>query len=148
MKHAVMIDPLLDEEFTATRGGSALLNNRRMRVSDAEQLEGGVMALDLPETETALATHHRLSQLALSGKVRARSSGCAALVILYVAAGRLDAGWSPHPDRLSLAAAGLILQEAGGLLSGTDGSPTPAPDTDIVFGNPRCFKQLLKSFSR
>ena len=39
VKHAVLLSPLLGEEFIASRGDGALLNSRRIRVADHKDLE-------------------------------------------------------------------------------------------------------------
>ncbi len=140
---AVFIDPLLNEEFTASRGNGASLNGRRIRVSNRSELEDGLIGVAYNGTRNqaggTLDVHSRL----LEGCTDLRSSGNEILDILYVAAARLDGGFVGKPEPCSLNGAGLILQEAGGLLSDANGDPTLKGNT-LVFGNPKCFKQLLR----
>lgn len=142
--HAVVIDPLRDEEFSASRGDGAYLNNRRLRVSQLEDLQGGTVSLPGNAGPARLALYQHFIQ-SLSGLDAAwRCSGCSALDLVHTAAGKLDGGWIPNPGRTSVAAAALILQEAGGLMSDMQGRPDYQDSEYLVFGNPRCFKQLLK----
>ena len=71
-------------------------------------------------------------------------SGCTALDIIQTAANRLQSGWGANLHVTTLAAASLILQEAGGLLGSEAGNPDPASGKELLFGNPKTFKQLVK----
>ncbi|MFM1896309.1 MAG: hypothetical protein RLZZ385_1383 [Pseudomonadota bacterium] len=148
LAHAVLIDPLQDEEFTASRGAGAMMNSRRLRVTTRDKLEGAVVAL-----EPAVDPAHLQEFAALQSRVAEvgaswRTSGSVTLDLLYSAAGRLDGGCSPNPGRLPVLAAALVLQEAGGLLSDSTGSPDFHSGDRLVFGNPKCFKHLLKMHTR
>ena len=46
--YGVVYDPLRDETFTASKGDGAFLNDRRMRVSQREGLEGALLATGFP----------------------------------------------------------------------------------------------------
>ncbi|MEX2132286.1 MAG: inositol monophosphatase family protein [Pseudohongiellaceae bacterium] len=144
LSHAVLIDPLQDEEYSASRGDGAYVNNRRLRVKSREDLSGGLIALPGNIANTSIETYlhfvARMNEMDTSW----RTTGCTGLDIVHTAAGRLDGGWAPNPGKLSTAAAALIIQEAGGLLTDTKGSPDFFDSDFLVFGNPRCLKQLLK----
>ena len=148
LSHAVLIDPLLGEEFTASRGAGALLNSRRLRASTRDKLEGALLALEPPLDSELLPDFGSFQQKLDSNGARWRSFGCPTLDLLYTAAGRVDGGLAPNPGRLPLAAAALVLQESGGLLSNTAGSPDVSSGADLVFGNPKCLKLLLKLCTR
>ncbi|MBL4819983.1 MAG: inositol monophosphatase [Gammaproteobacteria bacterium] len=144
IRHAVLIDPLLNEEYTASRGGGANLNGRRLRVTDRKTLEDGLTSLDYPATEdgiTHLLSYQRCLVEAGSGIY---ISGCGVLDIAHTAAGRFDCGSGIYPGKSSIAAAALMLQESGGLISDITGNPEINNAEAVVFGNPKCFKQLLQ----
>jgi len=140
---AVCIDPLLNEEFTAVRGKGANLNGQRIRVSNKTDLQDCVIAVEFGETEAEDLGAGKFQQQVRAAGASPRASGNEILDLLYAAAGRLDGGFIPKPEPIALATAGLLLQEAGGLLSDTTGNPSLAGDS-LVFGNPKSFKQLLK----
>ena len=48
LEHAVVYDPMRQEIFTASRGGGAHLDNRRMRVSKQRALEGALIGTGFP----------------------------------------------------------------------------------------------------
>lgn len=143
--HGVLVNPMLREEFTASRGTGAQVNTQRLRVSPAKSLENGMVCLDATASDAGL---NGIS-LSLQQKLQllhcdVRLGGCAALDLAFVAAGRMDAGWLSDTDAISIAAALLILQESGALISDATGNPVIDSSAELVFGNPKCFKQLLQ----
>jgi len=121
---AAIYDPTRRELFTAERGGGAWLNGAPLRVSQASHLLEAVLVTGFPYD-----IHERADDmLGLFGEFvrRARAVrrlGSAALDMAYVAAGRLDGFWEDGLKPWDVAAASLLVEEAGGLLSGTDGTP-------------------------
>ena len=99
----LIFDPIKNEMFFAEKDNGAFFNNHRIRVSKKNELNsclfvtGGKInqELDLPY----------------------RKSGCAALDLAYVAAGRYD-GYFQYDLNLWDIAAGIVLvKEAGGMLN-------------------------------
>jgi myo-inositol-1(or 4)-monophosphatase len=54
----------------------------------------------------------------------------------YVAAGRFDAFWEDNLKPWDVAAASLLVEEAGGVVSGTDGSPFFARSGHVLAATP------------
>lgn len=48
LEHAVVLDPVRQEEFTASRGRGAALNGRRLRVSSRKSLDGALLGTGFP----------------------------------------------------------------------------------------------------
>jgi myo-inositol-1(or 4)-monophosphatase len=143
LQHAVIVDPVKNEEFTASKGSGAQLNGNRLRVGTRPKLEGGVLSLScarLHNYERMLELQHKLMDVA--GGLRV--TGSTALDLAYVAAGRLDAGWTSGINPWDSAAGILLVQEAGGFVSDTRGNPDCLHADELVFGNPKSFKALLK----
>lgn len=143
LQHAVIVDPVKNEEFTASKGSGAQLNGNRMRVGTRSKLEGAVISLScagLREYESMLELQRKLAGVA--GGLRI--TGSTALDLAYAAAGRLDAGWTSGISTWDSAAGILLVQEAGGLVSDAKGNPDCLRSSELVFGNPKCFKALLK----
>lgn len=145
VNHAVLVNPILREEFTASRGAGAQVNTHRLRVSAAKSLDKGLVVLG---TEASSADHSetlmRLQQKLYGLQCDVRLTGCPALDLAWVGAGRADAGWLGENDPASIAAGLLILHESGALLSDAIGNPEVADSPELVFGNLKCFKQLLQ----
>jgi myo-inositol-1(or 4)-monophosphatase len=148
MEHAVIVDPVRREEFTASRGRGAALNGRRLRVSSLPGLEGALLGTGIPyknHCDEKLPQYARSLEL-LAGQVAGiRRAGAASLDLAYVAAGRLDAFWEIGLSAWDMAAGALLVKEAGGLVSDINGSNDYLESGNIVCGNPRCFKAVLQA---
>jgi myo-inositol-1(or 4)-monophosphatase len=148
MQHAVVLDPIRREEFTASRGRGAQLNGRRIRVSDRKYLEGALLGTGIPFKDNCHrhlpAYIQTLSELA-SQTAGIRRAGAASLDLAYVAAGRLDAFWEMGLQSWDIAAGTLLVREAGGLISDFKGDIEYLENGNIVCGNPKCFKAVLQT---
>ncbi len=142
VQHAVIICPLLREEFIASRGTGARLNSHRIRVGNRTEIQGSLMSFNTEGVSTELALRVQ-GEMMLAGAAP-RISGCTALDMLQTAADRVQGGWAANENKLTLAAARLILQEAGGLSGSESGNPDLNAANELLFGNPKIFKQLGK----
>ena len=119
---AAIYDPTRRELFTAERGGGAFLNGIPLKVSTAEQLVDSVLSTGFPYD-----VHDTIDDVVglfakFTGQVRAvRRLGSAALDLCYVAAGRLDGFWEQRLQAWDIAAGALLVEEAGGRISGLSG---------------------------
>jgi len=117
-------DPTRDELFTAERGKGAYLNGVRLQVSQTAALIDALLVTGFP-----YAVQEKLVELvglfsAFLGESRAvRRLGSAALDIAYVAAGRMDGFWEQGLNAWDIAAGVLLVEEAGGHVTGLDGGP-------------------------
>ena len=73
-----------------------------------------------------------------------RRAGAAALDMAYVAAGRLDAYFETNLHSWDLAAGSLIVREAGGIVSGVDGSENFLETGHVLTGTPRIYRDFAK----
>jgi myo-inositol-1(or 4)-monophosphatase len=102
----LIFDPIKNEIFFAEKENGAFFNNHRIRVSKKNEINNCLFATG-GETKQELDLPYR-------------KSGCAALDMAYVAAGRYD-GYFQHNLNLWDIAAGIILiKEAGGVLNEID----------------------------
>lgn len=145
IQHAALVCPMTNEEFVASRGGGAQLNSRRLRVGrETELMTGSLVGIngEMEEADTLLA----LQRAILECGALPRLSGCTALDIVSTAADRLQGGWAPNTgaESHSLAAAALILKEAGGLIVSETANPDTTHASELLFSNPKILKQLVK----
>ncbi len=144
LEQAIIYDPLRQELFTASRGGGARLNDRRIRVSRQNSLEGALIGTGFPfrsldRLDTYIEVFRKLTSLTAG----IRRPGAAALDLAYVACGRLDGFWEYGLKQWDIAAGALLIREAGGYASDID-NDNPAIDSgDIVAGNPIIHNLLL-----
>jgi myo-inositol-1(or 4)-monophosphatase len=125
--HAVILDPVRNDLFTASKGDGAFLNDRRIRVGKREGLEGALLATGFPFRERA----HLDTQLAMTRELLKRAedirrAGSAALDLAWTANGRLDGYFETGLKIWDIAAGCLLVREAGGRycdMTGRDGLP-------------------------
>lgn len=114
---AIVHAPALGDTYTAEAGGGAFLNGDRLRVAEARKPDDG-MRVTCPQN---VAAAFRQAGVAFDCKPKIASL---ALRIAMVATSHYDAGYASKSSHdWDLAAADLVLQEAGGLLAGLDGLP-------------------------
>lgn len=147
IEHAVIIDPIKREEFTASRGRGAKLNDRRIRVSPRRGLDGALIGTGIPFSGYSL--ENIVPYLAcvqeIAGETAGiRRCGSAALDLAYVAAGRFDAFWEMNLNQWDIAAGVLLVTEAGGLVSDFNGGSDFLESGHIVAGGPKVFKPILQ----
>ncbi|ALZ75978.1 inositol-1-monophosphatase [Rheinheimera sp. F8] len=145
LDQAVIYDPLRGEVFTASRGGGAQLNGRRIRVTNATDLTGTILATGFPfKQKHHLDAYTETFKTFFTTAADVRRSGSAALDLAYVAAGRLDGFWEIGLKPWDIAAGELIVREAGGLVSDFVGGNNQLKSGNVVAGNPKVLAAMLK----
>ena len=102
----LIFDPIKNEMFFAEKDNGAFFNNHRIKVSNKNEMN-----------ECLFVT---------SGKIKTdlnlpyRKSGCAALDMAYVAAGRYDGFFQKNLNLWDIAAGIILIKEAGGVLNEID----------------------------
>lgn len=147
VEHAVVLDPVKREEFTASRGRGAALNGRRIRVTGRRSLEGALIGTGIPFNGFAfknITPYLACLQEIASQTAGIRRPGAAALDLAYVAAGRFDGFWEMNLKEWDLAAGVLLIKEAGGLISDFKGGDSFMESGHIVCGSPKVFKPLVQ----
>jgi myo-inositol-1(or 4)-monophosphatase len=146
MEAAAVYDPMRQEIFAASRGEGATLDDRKIRVSGRKELEFALIGTGFPFRQADMEMGPYLGML---GKVvrntaGVRRPGAAALDLCYVACGRLDGFWETGLQTWDLAAGALIIREAGGIVSGLDGSEGYLDSGHILCGTPKVYAGLAK----
>jgi len=144
--HGLIFDPIRQETFTASRGGGAQLNNKRMRVSQRTSLQNALLGTGFPHRGTEhFQIYIKTLQTLMQQASGIRRAGAAALDLAYVAAGRLDGFWEMGLGPWDMAAGALMIQEAGGMASDFHGGEDYLNSGKIIAANPKVFKPLLQS---
>jgi myo-inositol-1(or 4)-monophosphatase len=142
LKHGVIINPITQEEFIASRGRGAQLNGRKIRVSNREKPEGGLFASAGSYRHDRFEGHSKTVAALVNAGGNYREPGSAALELAALAAGRIDGVWMHNLALWDIAAGCLIVQEAGGLIGDFEGGLTHLKSGNLVAANPRLFKTL------
>jgi myo-inositol-1(or 4)-monophosphatase len=145
IEQAVIFDPNRNELFTASKGGGAFLNERRIRVSRRTKLHESLIGTGFPyrmfeHIDLYLAIFKELAQKT-AGQ---RRPGAASLDLAYVACGRYDGFWEFGLAPWDMAAGALLIAEAGGLISDLRGEANYLETGNVIAGTPKVFLPLLK----
>lgn len=144
----VIFNPLLDETFTAVKGGGAFLNGTPLRVSRIEEFRRSLLVTGFPYNinENPHGAIDAFDEILRRG-VAVRRLGSAALDLAYVAAGRFEGFWEVALNPWDVAAGALLVNEAGGTVASyapDREAPTRGIVTDrIIATNGRIHGELL-----
>ncbi len=142
----VVYDPTRREMFTATRGGGAWLNGRRIQVTTTSELVDAVVTSGFPYDKHTNPDNNLREWAAFLTKIRGeRRLGSAALDLCYVAAGRLDGYWEKDLKPYDVMAGMLITREAGGTVTDYAGGEWPQREDRgrYVASNGRVHAEML-----
>ena len=102
----LIFDPIKNELFYAEKNNGAFFNNQRIRVSKKNKIN-----------ECLFVTGGKIKK---ELNLPYRKSGCAALDMAYVAAGRYDGYFQKELNLWDIAAGIILIQEAGGIINEID----------------------------
>ena len=141
---AVVYDPSRDELFVASKGKGAFLNDRRIRVSKQDRLEGALVGTGFPFKRQAQIDLYLSMFKEISEKAAGlRRPGAAAIDLAYVAAGRYDAFFEMGLMPWDAAAGSLLITEAGGFVGNFKGESDYLFAENILAGTPKVFAQMV-----
>jgi myo-inositol-1(or 4)-monophosphatase len=144
VQQAVVYDPNRNDLFYASRGRGAFLNDRRLRVSKRLRLADSLIGTGFPfrkgdNFKRYMKMFEEISQLCAG----LRRPGAASLDLCYVAAGYYDGFFETGLSPWDIAAASLIITEAGGLIGNFSGEADFLYQREVVAGNPKVYGQLV-----
>ncbi len=144
---AVIIDPLRREEFSASKGSGADMNNGKIRVSKQQSLDGSMISFfknNKIKSEYSYEFDKSYKEIA-NQNLSIRTSGSIGLDLAYIATGRLDAMWANGVKLWDVAAGLLIAAESGALISNFNGDPSYLDGDHFICATPKVYKSILKS---
>ena len=109
----VIYDPSTDELFEATKGGGAFVNRRRLAAANNAMLVDGSVAVGASGRSDTGQVTELIGEILTPGGMFFRSAS-GALMLAYVAAGRLIGYVEDHMNSWDCFAALLMIDEAGG----------------------------------
>ena len=141
----VVYDPMRDELFLAERGQGATLNGVRIQVSRTVELIRSLLATGFSYDLAERSGQFKIWGALQAGTQGIRRDGAAALNLSYVAAGRLDAFWEKPLQPWDMAAAALIVEEAGGVVTDYTGGPFNPFGDGVTAGNAAIHAVVLRA---
>lgn len=143
---SIIYNPVMDEMFTAEKGGGTWLNERkRLRVAGRRHLADAVIATGIKvmnPVQDALALR-QVNHIA-PAVAGIRRSGSASTDLAWVAAGRFDAYWENQLAPWDVAPGLLMVKEAGGFVTDFAGVGGSIWNGQVVAGNEQIQSLLLK----
>ncbi|MBI4049837.1 MAG: inositol monophosphatase [Candidatus Doudnabacteria bacterium] len=139
----VIYDPIHDELFFGQSGRGSRLNARRMLVNPTQQLTHALTFLQFVSNKIP-KLHKRVFRFMAERDVTISQFGSTALAGANVACGRFDAVVSNRQSPWDIAAAGLILREAGAKVTDFDNQPYSWQKRQMLAANSTLHKQIIK----
>lgn len=145
LKEALVYAPERNDLYTASRGQGALLNDRRIRISNRIELNQCVIGTGFPVVDQSmLDTYLNILKAFIQKTAGARREGAASLDLCSLASGRFDGFFEFNLKPWDIAAGALIVQEAGGIVTDMQGNSGWLESGDIVAANPKLLAQMLQ----
>jgi myo-inositol-1(or 4)-monophosphatase len=141
----VIYDPISEEMYTTSRGDGALLNDRKLRVSNRKGLEGALIGTGIPYRDFRFTENYMgmLKDL-IKDTAGIRRPGSAALDFAYVAAGRMDGFWELGLAPWDFAAGVLLVREAGGMVTDIAGGERFLETGNVIAGSLKVHNAMLR----
>ena len=147
MEIGVIYDPLRDDLFATERGDGVTLNGHRVHVSATRSLNSALLCTGFPYDVRERGEFARHFANFIMNAQAVRRDGSAALDLAYVACGRFDGFWEEGLHPWDVAAAVLMIEEAGGRVTHYDGSAFDIYGVPILASNGLIHDQMMKVLS-
>ena len=149
VEQAVVYDPTRNDIFCATKGRGAYMNDRRIRVSKRTRLQDCLVSTGFPyQPGNKLKAHLAMLGEIITQTAGVRRPGAAALDLAYVAAGFSDGFFESGLKPWDVAAGGLLVTEAGGLVGNYTGDSDYLHVGECVAASPRIYGQMVTTLSK
>jgi myo-inositol-1(or 4)-monophosphatase len=141
----VIHDPVHEELYVAERGRGAVVNDRTLSVSRTATLNESVLVTGFPYNIRVTDDNNLREYAAFSLRTQAvRRLGSAVLYLAWLAAGRIDGYWELRTGPWDIAAGSLLVEEAGGRVTGIDGAPRDVDRPPDQASNGHIHDEMLK----
>jgi len=140
----VVYEVNLDECFYAVSGKGAFCNGQPIEVSSNPKLSDSLIATGFPYYDFELITNYLEALRRLMQKSQGiRRLGSAAVDLVYVACGRVDAFFEYNLNSYDVAAGALIVMEAGGKVTDFNGGENFLFGRQILASNSMIHSELF-----
>ncbi|WP_410983828.1 inositol monophosphatase family protein [Bacillus cereus] len=145
----LIYDPVHDELYHAVKGEGAFCNGVSIPSLEKSAIENGIIALNATWlTDNPLLNMEKMMQLVKLAR-GTRSYGCAALEMVYVATGRLDAYVTPRLSPWDFGGGMIIVEEVGGKVTTFGGTTLSIVEkSSVLVAKPGVYEELLQYVSQ
>ena len=142
-KLGVVYEPSHNEMFWGAMGTGAFLNDKPMKVSASTSLDVGSTGIGMNGRTATNLTVSYIEKLVDRGGIFYRNAS-GALMLSYVAAGRLIGYAEPHMNAWDCLAAQLLIAEAGGCVENQSANDMLINGGRVVASGPGVFDEMVK----
>jgi myo-inositol-1(or 4)-monophosphatase len=134
--------------FAAESGQGATLNDRKIRVSDVEDLNRAMLCTGFPYNVRERPNFaDEFAKFTMQAQA-VRRDGSAALDLAYVACGRFDGFWEDGLNPWDSAAGVVLIAEAGGRVSDFNDQPLSVYTKKVLCSNGLVHQAMLQVLNR
>ena len=142
----VIYAPKLDYLFYAEKRKGAYFNNKKIKASKTNKVTNAMLSTGFPYKNKEMNFPH--FELMTKKSRAVRRFGAATLDFAFIAAGMLDGHWEFNLKPWDIAAGALLVKEAGGLVTDTNGNLLDLFGGDILATNGKIHKEMIKNFEK
>ncbi len=141
----VIYDPSRDEMYSAERGAGSYLNGTLISVSKVTKVEQALLVSGFPYDVREMMNSYLPAWEAFLARAQGvRRLGAAAIDMCYVACGRFDGFWEFGLNPWDTAAGWLLIEEAGGKVTKSDGTPFRNAEADLLSSNGLIHDEMME----
>jgi myo-inositol-1(or 4)-monophosphatase len=142
--------PMSDNIYTSVRGGGAYLDGVRLRTSLKTDLGVALVGTGQAKPGETIEIYRQIGQSVtamLQGALLVRVSVPVTLLLLQLAAGRMDAFWQYGQVRVGLLPGALLVEEAGGIITDIQGRTWTTASKNFLATAPGLHAAAVKALS-
>jgi len=142
----VVYNPILNELYSAIKNKGAFLNDYPIKVSTNDCISKAIINTNVGYDRSVESVNNILSNMKqmLSLNVQAiRSTGSAAVDMCWVATGKIDSYYEFGIQSWDIAAATVIVREAGGIVTLANGNPLNLLARSVLASNNQLHKKIV-----
>jgi myo-inositol-1(or 4)-monophosphatase len=145
LEHGVVYDITRDDEYYASRGKGAYLNQSRTRVASLPSLRNSLICNSFHYSDELIPKMDQMKVIRnlYSQNLTLRRTGSTAIDLAYVASGKLDAFLGYGMKHWDFAAGALLVKESGGFVTDLFGDDNFTSSHHIVAANKKCNEIIL-----
>jgi myo-inositol-1(or 4)-monophosphatase len=141
----VVYNAVLDELFHAEKGKGSFLNRNRISVSKTDRLRRSFLSTGFPyDVQENPDLYLPYFRQFITRSFAIRRPGSAAIDLCYLAAGRFDGFWELKLHPWDVAAASLVVTEAGGKATDFQGRPFSIYFDELLATNGLIHQEMLQ----
>ena len=138
----IIYNPILNEFYWSSKGQGSWCNNKRLRVSKRQNFIDCVIGTGIPHADRTYNNYlNEINNVSINCS-GIRRMGSAAIDLAYVASGKLDGFWEKNLNLWDVSAGVLMVKEAGGKITMTNGNEWTNLSKDILASNSLIHEKL------